>query len=485
MKKELYNNLLNIYKNIYKTIDFFTSFLYNGLVCKYKTNKRKGGEKMTKAKYIVGIIVMAIALWIMPNMVHATVDYTRTIPGNDGSIILNLTGLSLEEGQNYSFALVTKGGTPETWHTITEYTQSTAKVHLSAGTSDIVDVLKVTDTGVLYVKKDADNTYVVDGLEVNLKLPYLQAVPYEVQGSYYDVQQLYSSIGDKFSWTHKNTYTQLKKVTDKTLIEKFVQIKNNAGNMTGLESFMTPPTTGYSVNSRVGSSDYDDGLYLIWVKLVGDNCKDVFGCIIHDGLPDATTVAEYIQVQGEGPKVKSIRVVSPSQGTYGAGTKISIYVEFDKAITGTTTPTLKIKFGDGSVRSLTNGLIHNEVAGAFGFHDVTYTYTIQSDDKGQLATVSLEGGTLVDESGNAAILSCPLITGSAIVANGTANNGGTNTSNGSNHNQGGTSTTGKDTTTAPGVIPQTGITCGIITAIAIIAGVAGWTFWRGRKLKGI
>ena len=122
---------------------------------------------------ILGIMVL---LLVVPSIVNATVSYTREIPSNDGSITLNLKGLTLDENTAYSYALTTKGAKPETWHTVTDFTNNTAKINLSASTKDIVNVLKVTDKGSLYIKNNSDDSYVVNALEFIIKLHYLQDV---------------------------------------------------------------------------------------------------------------------------------------------------------------------------------------------------------------------------------------------------------------------------------------------------------------------
>ena len=109
----------------------------------------KGGERMKNVKYVVITAIMMLLLFLIPNISKATVEYTRTIPGNDGSIILNLTGLTLDENKNYSFTLLKGKGdlSTATWNNLIDFTSSTAKVTLSSGTKAIVDVLKVTDKG--------------------------------------------------------------------------------------------------------------------------------------------------------------------------------------------------------------------------------------------------------------------------------------------------------------------------------------------------
>lgn len=57
------------------------------------------------------------------------------------------------------------------------------------------------------------------------------------------------------------------------------------------------PQFGYNHEHQPGYSRYNDGPYLLWVKLTGDGCKDIFGCIVHDGKESATKVSDYIAIE--------------------------------------------------------------------------------------------------------------------------------------------------------------------------------------------
>ena len=130
------------------------------------------------------------------------------------------------------------------------------------------------------------------------------------------------------------------------------------------------------------------------------------------------------------PIVSSIQVTSPKAGTYSAGQEVVIVVNFSESITAETMPTLKIKFGTGSERSITSGVLSGS--------KITYKYTIQSGDVGQLLSSSLSGGNVKDAAGNDADLTCPLISGNAIVANA----GSSDNSSSSNGSSGDTSSSG-------------------------------------------
>ena len=261
------------------------------------------------------------------------ISYTRNFPSNDGTIELNLTGLELSDSKEYQFALVTKGGTPETnsWNLITNYTTSTAKLVLSSGTSKIVNVLKVTDEGQIFIReKDNTEGYIVNRLNVNLTLPYLQSIMYDDINNGYNLHlaKLYGEIGNSVSWGTDNTYTQWKKIEDTTLITKFLEVKNGDRNLSQLESYLpTCPIDNYSPNKSVEYKNKNDGLYLLWVKRTGENCKEVYSCIVHDGLPDATTVEEYLGTVETTISVNSVSL--PSTKTVKLGSTLTLTPTFN------------------------------------------------------------------------------------------------------------------------------------------------------------
>lgn len=98
---------------------------------------------------------------------------------------------------------------------------------MGASTKGIVEVLRKTDKGYLYIKEESGNTNIVDGLEIDLKLPYLQAINYEKLSSTYVINGTYG-IGE---YRNDTTYIQFQKIEDKNFIEKYVEIKNNNGNV--------------------------------------------------------------------------------------------------------------------------------------------------------------------------------------------------------------------------------------------------------------
>ncbi len=462
-----------------------------------------------KNKMILLLLISFAVLLLVPSMVNAaTVQYTRTIPSNDGTIVINFTGLELDPTKAYEFALVRQGGTPQTWFSIDDgYTETTATVTLSSTKSAIVDILKVTDTGFIYIREKDDTTgsYVLQAKQVDLTLPKLQSISYTKNDSEYNLLgMLYGSIGNNYVYTGADqTYIAWEKVTDEDFVEDFLDIKNNQGKLTDLETKLgNPPSANYfSASRQPGYSDKNDGLYLLWVKRTGT--KTVVSCIIHDGLPEATTVEQYIQSADlEAPKMETLEIENTSSLKYNSetgyyfvdsGKTITIKATFSETIYGNIAPTLKIKCGNGEEITVPEGTITGQY--------ILWNYTIKEQDKGIIAVVSMTGGDVADEEGNAVTeYTCPVLVeeiweslvyanGSGIVSAPEDNDGETpededkETNDDKKEDVTGTDDK-KDNTTADKELPKTGkMTLVSILIVTIIAGTT--SFIKTKKYKGI
>lgn len=117
------------------------------------------------------------------------------------------------------------------------------------------------------------------------------------------------------------------------------------------------------------------------------------------------------------------------------GTRIVINVYFNEALHGDIAPTLTIRCGQGSNIELTDGTISAT--------HIVYTYTIKEGDIGIISAVDIKGGNITDAAGNAATLTVKDLTIEKIwnsdkylYANGIVSNPDSgNNSNGNNNNK--------------------------------------------------
>ena len=125
---------------------------------------------LKNTKRLMIILLFVVAFILLLTITSNAAEYTRSFPTNDGSIQLDLTGLTLDEGKQYEYGLTTKGGTPEEWFLITNYTATTATVNISESDYTMRNVLRITDEGYLYIReKDNTESYAVENMQIDLK----------------------------------------------------------------------------------------------------------------------------------------------------------------------------------------------------------------------------------------------------------------------------------------------------------------------------
>ena len=166
-----------------------------------------------------------------------------------------------------------------------------------------------------------------------------------------------------------------------------------------------------------------------------------------------------------------------------ADAKIIINVKFSEVLIGNTAPTLNIKFGEGKEIELTDGNI--------GGSTISYTYTIKSDDVGNLVAVGLKGGDLKDAAGNEATLNCPKISVEyhsdySVYANEKAGEiEPTVTPTPEEDGKDDSNTKKDDTTMKTDKLPQTGVGIGLTLAIILVTLFGVVMFKKVRDYKEI
>lgn len=458
---------------------------------------------------------------------------------SNGSIELDVSNITLNTQENYEWGIATNSNleSVEKWFTLGDFNTQKAKLNLTVQDNKILEILRKTDTVWLFIKNASDDTLLINALKLDLALPPLNAINYHVWlDSYYIIGGNASSAAQWSAMTYniKTAWYKFEKITDEALVSNYKQALIEGTNVNEVFS-ITPEIVANKENWNACTRDNnypmtkidktkiptDQGTYYLWVKGKDADSKMVYGCVI-------------INIDQDGPRVEEIRVSSPEAGTYKTGQTVKIRAEFSEVIKGTTVPTLKIRFGDSPVRTISNGTIVNQSNNGnwhWG-HYIEYSYDIQATDVGQLATVEYVGGNIKDSSDNDAVLSCPVITGNAIKANveGTNDNNtenqdknnnnntnndadknNTNTDNKPNNNPknqnsdtnsnkntnnhsntssnvnqnnaGNTSVSDKkDATTANKILPNTGVKFGIIFSIVFFAAMSGWMYVKYKKI---
>ena len=142
------------------------------------------------------------------------------------------------------------------------------------------------------------------------------------------------------------------------------------------------------------------------LTLNGGAIADAAGNVAVLTLPTTGTdglAALNIGIDTVGPAVTGVSSTQAS-GTYGAGTAIPITLTLSEPVTVTGTPQLALNAGSNVVAAYTSGS---------GTSTLTFTYTVAAGDNAtdldysSITAISLNGGTIKDTAGNAAVLTLP------------------------------------------------------------------------------
>ena len=180
---------------------------------------------MRKTKYLMMILFISMVLFLIPNFSNAAVEVSKEVYANNGSAKFTFTGLDLDKSHEYEFGFTKTAATEvSNWHLITEYTENSATIDITAGTEEFTDVIVATETGYITIKDKTTSTVVLQPSAVDLSIPYLNLTDYTVinNGKEFGSGNQDSTIEINF-WNAKNSkaYYQYVKITDENIISKY------------------------------------------------------------------------------------------------------------------------------------------------------------------------------------------------------------------------------------------------------------------------
>lgn len=409
---------------------------------------------MKKVKYLIMFLFIGILLILIPNVSKATVNVEKQVYANNGSAKFNFTGLTLDKTHEYEFGFTKTAVTEvKNWHLITVYTDTTATVDITAGTKEFTDVIVATDTGYITIKDKTTGTIVLQPYAVDLSIPYLNITNYTVINNGKDLDK--NNIQVNF-WNAKNSkaYYQYEKITDEKVISKYKELKNKNGDYSQLQSLLktTAPTSNWNAwkywngfgDSNSNGFGYteryvnvsDNGLYYMWIYLAGNNINNLYGYILVDNLQ---------------PEIALDSISLPKTREVELGKTLTLTPTFSPE--NTTNKIVTWTSSDESVATIDNG-------GKITTKKIGSTIiTVTSKDGNKKATCTV---TVID-----------------------ATNNGNNNNEGTNNNDSNKGNTEKDPTVAPGVLPKTGVSYGVVFSIIGVTLIAIFIFVKIREYKDI
>ena len=415
---------------------------------------------MRKTKYLMMILFISMVLFLIPNFSNAAVEVSKEVYANNGSAKFTFTGLELDKSHEYQFGFTKTAATEvSNWHLITEYTENSATIDITAGTAEFTDVIVATETGYITIKDKTTDTVVLQPSAVDLSIPYLNLTDYTVinNGKEFGSSNQDSTIEINF-WNARNSkaYYQYVKITDENIISKYKEIKNKNGNFNDLQSLLSTkaPTSnwkawsywnghGDSTSSGYGYPEEkintpDSGLYYMWIYLAGNNTRNAYGYILVDNLK---------------PEIALDSISLPSTKNVSLGETLTLIPTFSPA--NTTNKIVKWSSSDETVATVDN----NGKITPIKLGSTIITVTSQDGSKKASCTV-----TVVENTGD---------------------NNKNNNNTDDNKNNTNDSKKDEDKTTAPGKIPQTGVNITIALSIIVVIAVSIVIYKKYRDLKDI
>lgn len=411
---------------------------------------------MKKVKCLVIFFISIITLLIISNITKAAeITVSRDVYSNNGSMKFTFSGLTLDKTHEYEYGLTrTSAEKVSTWHLLTDYTENTAKLDISATTKDFREVINDVDTGYITIKDKTLDEIILKPYSVDLKIPFLKVTNYNIipNGKNLDESNITITLR---CVSNSVAYYQYEKITDEKVINKYKEIKASNGDITELERLLKTDTpsanwtpweywNGYDSSNGMNGFGYtqrnisapDIGLYYMWVYFAGRDVKDIYGYILVDNLQ---------------PEIALESVSLPKTAKVELGETLTLTPTFNP--TNATNKIVTWKSSDESVATVDNtGKITPKKVGST-------IITITTEDGNKTASCTV---TVTETS---------------------TNNGG-----GNNNNENGNATNnndGKDDTTAPGRLPQTGAGIGMICSIVFVVIGSIIAYTKYKKYKGL
>ena len=432
-------------------------------------------------KFIVGILIFAIILFIGITTVNAAVDVTRNMYSNNGSMKFEFTGLTLDTTHEYEFGFTKTAATEVAkWHLITEYTETKATVDITTGTTEFSDVIRATETGYITIKDKTADTIVLQPYAVDLSIPYLNISNYTVISNGKSLENGNNIQINLWGPENSEAYYQYEKITDENVINKFKEIKSENGDYNEIQPLLktTAPSanwknwgffTGYTINGGHGYTEStvnvpDEGLYYMWIYLAGNNIRNLYGYILVDNL-EPEIALDSISL----PKTKEVELgktltLTPTFNPETTTNKIVTWTSSDETVAtvsnaGVVTP---IKVGSTIIT----------VTSQDGNKKATCTVTVTEVSNGTSGSSNTSGNSNTVNGGN---------------TSGTSSTGSTSTNGSSSSSTTSTSITNSNSKSSNGVnkLPYTGIGITGAFAVIVVVGVAVITYRKYNYLKGI
>ncbi len=261
---------------------------------------------MKRTKEILIIFLIIILVLFNTNISFSANNreintYEKIIINKDGSMFINLKDLNISHGKNYKWA-ISKNKVLDNevkwfeFETI-NITDKTAQIYLDPEDDDILRILKTTDIAYIFIKDINTNVICLNGLQVDIKLPYSTAFEvFQERNLLWQIKKLYGI---------SKMYYSTVKITDKDVIRHFKETKKTFSedaitlngdteviNNNSIDKFnfefeiptdwkeLATPSSSFTKKDPVlpyETVPHDPALYVVWLKAKDNNSKEIYG----------------------------------------------------------------------------------------------------------------------------------------------------------------------------------------------------------------
>ncbi len=246
-----------------------------------------------KKKNVILSVLVFIGILLISTISNGAeeIKVEKSVPSTDGSIVFLFSGLTLEDGASYQWAIEKSStATIENWYSVNapNYTTGEIQINVNATEKNHLSILKSTDTAYITIKKVDEETNLVEPYKVDLTLPLLKTYMITKSSWYgtapnnpaHEIKTIYGikSENVKFLW---------EKIDDADIVNNYIDNNHDLSGLKlkGIESFPSLTNTKWkSVHERgvihLNEEPTEDGLYYLWFMGNDTDIKTIKGYAI-------------------------------------------------------------------------------------------------------------------------------------------------------------------------------------------------------------
>ena len=309
---------------------------------------------MKKTKFLIMFLLIGVMLLLIPNISNGAVEVKKERYANNGSAKYYFSGLELDTTHEYEFGFTQTAATAvKKWHLITTYTETTATIDITAGSTEYTDIIVAVDTGYITIKDKTTDTVVLQPFAIDLSIPYLNITNYTVINNGREFSYTDSIHVSCWNSYNSEAYYQYEKITDENVIKKYKEIKDANGDFNDLQSILKTdaPNKNWVLwktwsSKWLGASNDegygypqetinvpDSGLYYMWIYLAGkSDIRNLYGYILVDNLQPDVALDSISLPQTQKVELGSTITLTPTFSPVTATNKIVTWSSSDESV---------------------------------------------------------------------------------------------------------------------------------------------------------